>query len=129
MKTGKIKFIDRDGTFKDMNIFKVFMSDDSKYNFFTKSQEFKHKIGDEIKFTPKVNDSGEETGTASLVRDNPGGFTNTFSNGSPDLSRKIERQTVIKAVGERFSGAKVNKDVELEWANDMFNWINEAKSE
>jgi len=127
MKTSKIKFIDNDGEWNGMKKFKVFFADDSKYTFFTKSDEFPKNVGDELKYEPKMNpDTGEESGTASIVRDNPAGVSfKSFGKNSPDISRKIERQTVVKSVGERFSGAKVNTKVELEWANEMYKWINE----
>ena len=102
---------------------KVFFADDSKYTFFHKSPTFKHQVGDEIKYTVKKDDNGVEKGTASLVSDNPGTFKSFGSKNSPDISKKIERQTVIKSVGERFSGAKVDIKAELEWAEAMYNWI------
>jgi len=123
MRTGKIKFIDSDGEWNGLNKSKVFFANDTKYTFFHKSAEFKYKVGDEIKYTINLNEAGEEKGTASLVKDNPGTFKSFGSKNSPDVSRKIERQTVIKALGERFSGAKVDHKTELEWADAMYNWI------
>ena len=123
MKTGKIKFIDNDGEWNGMTKSKVFFADDSKYTFFHKSPTFKHQVGDEIKFNVNLNDAGEEKGTASLIKDNPGTFKSFGSKNSPDVSKKIERQTVIKALGERFSGAKLDIETELVWADTMYNWI------
>ena len=127
MKTSKIKFIDNDGEWNGMKKFKVFFADDSKYTFFSKSDTFSKQVGDELKYEPKINpETGEESGTASIVRDSPaGGFKSFSQKNTPDISRKIERQTVIKAVGQRFSAAKLNIKAELDWANEMYKWINE----
>jgi hypothetical protein len=123
MMTGKVKSIEANGQWNNMNKFQVTVEDGKSYTFFSRG-EFKHNVGEDIKFEV----TNAEYGNAKLVRENNynntggGNFNGNYRNG--DKSQQIIRQTVIKASAEFNAQRAVDSEQVIADATKFLNWIN-----
>lgn len=111
-----------------MSKFKVGFENGKNYTFFSKGN-FKGEVGQELTYEPKLDQNGQERGTASIVRDYNGGGNKSFSNNgggykaSKDIT--ISKLACLKASAEFHAGVTASKtdDVVIESASKFFNWI------
>ena len=110
-----------------MSKFKVGFENGKTYTFFSKGN-FKGEVGQELHYEPKLDNNGNEKGTASIVRDYNGGNQNNFQKQGGYKSSKditISKLACLKASAEFHAGNTASKtdDVVLESAVKFFNWI------
>ena len=107
-----------------MSKFKVGFENGKAYTFFSKGN-FKAEVGQEINYEPKVDEkTGQEKGTASIVRDFNGGGNNFQNKGSYKSSKDItiSKLACLKASAEFHASGKDDQAV-LDTAVKFYNWI------
>ena len=101
-----------------MSKFKVGFENGKNYTFFSKGN-FKGEVGQELTYEPKLDDNGNEKGTASIVRDYNGGGNNYQPKGNNYKTSKditISKLACLKASAEFHAGVTASKtdDVVIE---------------
>ena len=109
MKTGKITSINGDGTYKELNKWKVNIDNGDSLTFFSK-QNFRKEVGDLINYEI----TNEKYGIGKLQSDKPAFVS------KDDL---ILRQVAFKGVIELISSNKLNLDQVDEYTNKFFNTL------
>ena len=109
MKTGKITSITGDGTYKDLNKWKVNIDNGDSLTFFSK-KEFKKEVGDTINY----DITNEKYNIGKLQQDRPAFVS------KDDL---ILRQVAFKGVIELVSNEKLDISEIDEYTDKFFNTL------
>ena len=106
MKTGKITNIVGDGTYKELNKWKVNIDNGDSLTFFSK-KEFRKNVGDNIQYEI----TNEKYGIGKLAQEKPAFVS------KDDL---ILRQVAFKGAIELASSSKISLDLIEEYTNNFF---------
>jgi|TARA_R100000482_G_scaffold118401_1_gene62451 hypothetical protein len=107
MKTGKVTSIVGDGTYKELNKWKVNIDNGDSLTFFSK-KEFRKSVGDVIQYEI----TNEKYGIGKLAQDKPAFVS------KDDL---ILRQVAFKGAIELATTEKITLDAIEQYTNNFFN--------